>query len=597
MVPMKSQIHFYVDLCSQLVACDPLNVSLSKSLSRDIRTLQSRTHDEGLSFLTKSLPLLGKALDLALTTRHLIIPSSFATVKNENIPAFMQIYFRCVFDSQGSLRDDAKPEAVEHLRQVLYFAYKLEVPYHKKLNDAVLHSFIQTDSELEFLPDKETTFSLNVATFITEDVFKGFDPLDVVPRHGPGAVATGERLEDKWTFARLYNDIHQLYPYYDFFVVGRGRELLDRLAWYKSLERLEHGRAKVVLVPKDSRGPRLISCEPLEFQWIQQGLGRKLMSHLEGSYLTAGNINFTSQEVNRTLALSSSLDGSYATLDLKDASDRVSLALIRYVFKRTPLLLRCLEACRTTSTLLPDGSEVHLKKFAPMGSALCFPVEAFVFWVLMVAAVARSTRSKPSSVGKRIFVYGDDLIVPTEWVSICTSVLEGCSLLVNTSKCCVTGEFRESCGLDAFKGHTVTPFRLHTLWSGRQLDGSSYASYIAMANHLSIKYKMCSDFLWARLEATYGYIPYGTLRSPFPCRVLTSAGEAEDNNLLLFPSKVSRRYQRLEFRVSRLLPIRRKTKLDGWARLTRNIIMGTGDDPSTVVIPRSTLIKRGWKAV
>lgn len=595
--PNKRQVDFYVDLCSRLLACDPLNATSSKSIERDISTLQWRCFSEGLSFLTKTLPKLGKALDQGLINSKFSIPCEFSSSHdNGSIPAFMQAYFSLVFDADGGIREDADPYAVQHLRQVLFFAYKLEVPYSKKDERSVIDRFISTESEIELRDDVETSQILEVASFITRDVFWDFDPKEIVPRHGPGSVATGEKLDEKWEFSRLYDNIHQLYPYYEYFIVGWELELADRLDWYRNLKRHDSGVAKVVLVPKDSRGPRLISSEPLEYQWIQQGLGRKLSNHLEANRLTGGQVNFTHQSINQSLALASSLTGEFATLDLNDASDRVSLDLVRRVFKLNPLLLRCLEACRTTATTLPDGSVIPLKKFAPMGSALCFPVEAFVFWVLMVAAVSRHYKIRPSEAGKRVFVYGDDIVIPVEWVSLCIQTLESVQLKVNRSKSCTKGFFRESCGIDAFKGVVVTPIRLRKLWSGRMTDGSAYASYIALANMLGSRYPQFSSFLWERLERVYGVIPYGTRFASYPCRIVDDVEICDLYNSSHFRRRYSRRYQRDEFNLRVLSSRKCETKLDSWTRLMRNLVSGQVDDPSSIVVPRSMSIKRGWRA-
>jgi hypothetical protein len=361
----------------------------------------SRTYAEGLAFLTKTLPKLGKAFDRGLVCGIFNIPLEFKRKKNANIPAFMQAYFKMVFDDNGLLLELASVEAIAFIRQVLFFAYKLEVPYSVEDNSLVIENFVQTDKDLLLQNNPLADDILSLAKIITEKVFYGFDHKDIHPRHGPGAVATGERLDAKWKFSRLYNAIHQVYPYYSYYVVGGARELTDRLDWYRSLQRRESGEAKVVLVPKDSRGPRLISCEPLEYQWIQQGLGRKMAAHLEyRSRYTRNVVNFTRQEVNQSLAKTSSASQQYATLDLKDASDRVSLELVRRVFERSPGLLRALEACRTTDTKLPDGRVVHLNKFAPMGSALCFPVEAYIFWVTIVSAVIHAKNLPLERVGK-----------------------------------------------------------------------------------------------------------------------------------------------------------------------------------------------------
>jgi hypothetical protein len=603
---LNSQVEFYLDLCMSLILCDPLGTSRRKDLRRDSETLQSRTYAEGLSFLTKTLPKLGKALDLGLMSGSFSIPREFKhSHENGSIPAFMQGYFKLLFDENGVLLAEADPIAVKHLRQVLFFAYKLETPYSKEDEARVIDNFVATDKELEFGRDDNTDRILNTAAEITARIFESFDPKDIDPRHGPGAVATGERLDSKWTFRRLYQGIHQVFPYYDYFIVGKGRELLDRLGWYKSLERLDQGCAKVVLVPKDSRGPRLISCEPLEYQWIQQGLGRKMMSHLEKNFFTRDKVNFTYQRINQRLALEGSLlSNSWSTLDLKDASDRVSLELVRQVFSKTPGLLRALEACRTTETLLPDGNKVALNKFAPMGSALCFPVEAYIFWVLTVSATMPLSKGRiphwnaVKRVGDQVHVYGDDIIVPEYMALECIQTLETFALKVNHQKCCITGPFKESCGVDAFKGVIVTPLRLRKLWSGRSSDGASLSAYVSLANALSQKgYKETSDLLWARIERVFGAMPYGTQNSPYPCRVIPDADEAERFNIARFKSRWNRNFQRFEFFVSLVKPKRVKSSLEGWPRLARDIITPKEGDPTDMVLPRSIRIKRGWAAV
>lgn len=596
----KSQAEFYLDLCAALIADDPFGASSQKHLDKDILTLRSRTLSEGLSFLTKTLPKLGKALDLGLVEMRFNIPRGFKAQRDGNRPAFMQAYFNLIFDEHGCLRPEAPAESVKHLRQVLFFAYKLNLPYHPDQESAVIAGFKETDDGLSLPQSDEVDQLLDLASRITETVFSGFDPKDILPRHGPGAVATGERLEQKWEFSRLYSKIHQYYPYYDYFMVSsRGGELLDRLGWYKSLRRLDRGVARVVLVPKDSRGPRLISAEPLEYQWIQQGLGRKLIRHMEANCsLTMGRINFTDQGINRNIALSSSASGAFATIDLRDASDRVSLEVVRRVFGRTPELLRALEAGRTDATLLPDGELVVLKKYAPMGSALCFPVEAYIFWVTIVAATVLETRTPLQQAARSVFVYGDDIIIPTRNAPRSIHALESIGLVVNRQKSCITGPFRESCGMDAFKGVCVTPSRLRHQYSNSPSDGTVLSGYAALANELTSRsYDQTADLIWAKLETTYGLIPYGTRYASYPCKILSNPIQAELKNSCLFRKRFNRRYQRFEFLVPRVLPVRRPTKLDGWTRLMKDMVLLPGDDPSNVVLPRSTKIKRGWSPV
>jgi len=594
----QSQAGFYSDLCACLVLCDPLGITSSVDLKRDVEILQSRASSEGLQFLTKTLPLLGKALDRALEVGRLVVPRGFHLDRSRNRPAFLQAYFSLLFDEDGAILEEAPADAVRHIRQVCFFAYKLDIPFSQEQRNIVIDNFVAVEEELKLTHFDDADPVLDLASRICGTIFEDFDPSDIVPRHGPGAVATGERLDEKWDFSHKYSNLHRVFPIYEFFMVGKGRELQDRLGWYRRLELRTFGSAKVVLVPKDSRGPRLISEEPLEFQWIQQGLGRKFMRHLEDNRLTSGNINFTNQGVNQQLALANSISREFATLDLRDASDRVSLALVRRIFKEIPRTLDHLEACRSSATTLPDGRVIELSKFAPMGSALCFPIEAFCFWVLMVADLVVSTRLPLKRVGRSIFVYGDDIIVPVDWADRCMNALERYGLRVNRDKSFITGFFRESCGVDAFKGVDVSPSRLRTQWTGRYTDGSAYASYIALMNQLFIKdYFLAYRYLLERIEETYGKVPFGLSTSSFPCRIVSNALEAEIRNSRDFFRRWNPKIQLFEFKVLSLFSKRQKTQLDGWPRLLRNLVMPQLGDPSVVVVPRSTKIKRVWAVV
>jgi len=188
---------------------------------------------------------------------------------------------------------------------------------------------------------------------------------------------------------------------------------------------------------------------------------------------------FTDQSINQQLALRASSDGSMATLDMKEASDRVSLELVKYLFPSH--WYEALYATRSGSTQLPDGRIVQLNKFAPMGSAVCFPVEALIFWALCVSVVS-CTRNVPIAKARdTIYVYGDDIICSSEDHAAIRQYLPLFDLKVNDDKCCVHKTFKESCGCDAYKGVDVTPTKVRSTWSPR-LDASTYASWVAYSN-------------------------------------------------------------------------------------------------------------------
>jgi len=593
----KSQSDFYVTLVSKLFLDLSLRYpSAQKSFKRDIVTLQSRYRHEGLSFLTKTLPKLGKWFDQWMVGHNVEIPKEFKTShENRTIPAFMQGMFTLCSGPDG-FRDPSDLDVIRDIRQILFFAYKLDVPCRSTENEAVINNFELTDREVASFDFSAVDSFLQKGRAICNKVLHGFNPKDVRPKHGPGAVATGERLNEKWEFSRLYSRLHQKYPMYDYFVSGGPREIFDRIKWYKSLERLETGCAKVVLVPKDSRGPRLISCEPLEYQYIQQGIGRKLVDHLEKtSSLTRGQVNFTKQSINQELAYKSSIDGLYATIDLKDASDRVSVELVKRLFPEN--VFDCLWAARTTHTKLPNGKIVELAKFAPMGSALCFPVEALVFWLVCVVAIQEYSRLPLSFVAPRVFVYGDDIIVPTLYAQVVNDALEACGLKVNTSKCFTTGHFRESCGVDAYRGHLVTPLRLRRQWNEKPQDASVYASYLALINQFDKRgYSETCTFLHGMMTSVFGVIPWGRDSSSYPCLRASSYWTAFDKNVKLgVKYRWNTDYSRFEVRVRSLHTKQAHSDIDGWQRMLRDLLVPSLSDPSRVAPVKSAQLRTNWK--
>jgi hypothetical protein len=176
---------------------------------------------------------------------------------------------------------------------------------------------------------------------------------------------------------------------------------------------------------------------------------------------------FTYQDFNREGAREGSITGRLATIDLSDASDRVSMALVEHIFGFNHSFVRFLRLSRTPFVQLPDGNLMLPRKFASMGSALTFPVEAMVFTVLVVTSICRELNDfRPSTIrswgkrGRGLSVYGDDIVIPVEYSHQAIGQLEASGLKVNESKSFLHGKFRESCGLDAFDGYEVSPVYL-----------------------------------------------------------------------------------------------------------------------------------------
>lgn len=484
---------FYNALYHDVVGC---HASVCRSeYSRDLQEIANRVNSEGMGFFTKTLPRLGKCFDKALGSGDLLQFSSFKRKKGTQLPAFMGWLVSKVFDETGRERSDACAMALRQLRQLCFVFYKLELPYDESTAQKAIENFVSVDEEVgsfQLPTSTDSELILKTARNIVRRLTAGLDPLAIEPRHGPGSVSTGEVLADKRVFKRLSSRLEQVYPFTEYFMFNY-THVVDRLDEIQTLEICPFGTAKVVLVPKDSRGPRIISCEPLENQWIQQGQKGRLVSKLESDPLTRGQINFADQLVNRDLAMAGSRDGSLCTLDMKEASDRVSMELVSYLFPEN--WMEALDASRSTHTRLPDGTVIALNKFAPMGSATCFPVEAFIFWALSVSIVICRLNTPLRIAAKQVWVYGDDIICHSASQAVIRQYLPKFGLVLNEGKCCTQGFFRESCGCDAYRGVDVTPTKISSVWC-QSLDANNYESYVAYSNALYVNgYFGCAEYL------------------------------------------------------------------------------------------------------
>lgn len=485
----------------------------SKTERIELLKLRLRFSSEGMSFLTKTLPRFGKAVDTALSTGTCLNIEGLTRPPGTVIPHFLGWLLDKVFDANGLELTKPNPIALKHFRQLVYFVYKLEIPYEQETAQAVIDSFVQTEADLRSIQwdavEDDYSGWLDDARDLVTRVVSPIDPTRISPRHGPGAVATGERVLEKSFFSRIYAKLERTYPFMEYMRYNLSHVAAATEDDQARLELATTAIAKVVLVPKDSRGPRLISCEPLEIQWIQQGLSKLLVEQIESSRYTRGFVNFTSQQVNRDLALEGSRTGRWATLDMKEASDRVSCRLVERLFSGHPRLLEALMATRSEGTLLPHGTVLPLEKFAPMGSALCFPVEALVFWALAVSAIRRFNSGSRLRSQMPVYVYGDDIIVKDKDYATLLQYLPKVGLLFNSSKCCTSGSFRESCGCDAYHGVDVTPVRLKTVWSRRRTDPRSLESYVALSNAMwGLGHYRVAGTVAQLVVSVYGMIPF-----------------------------------------------------------------------------------------
>jgi hypothetical protein len=197
-------------------------------------------------------------------------------------------------------------------------------------------------------------------------------------------------------------------------------------------------------VPKDSTIDRPCAKEPSINGFYQLGLGKVM----KGRLFRAGLDLRRGKEIHMQAACEASLTGLAATIDLSSASDTICKNLVK-------LLLpyrwhEALASLRSPTTVI-DGKTVVLEKFSSMGNGFTFELETVIFASIVKACCPGS------NLGVDILVYGDDIIVPTQFYGECVAALRFLGFTPNPKKSFGIGPFRESCGGDFYNGTAVRP--------------------------------------------------------------------------------------------------------------------------------------------
>ena len=483
------------------------------STAHDYQTVVSRTEHEGLSFLTITLPAFGKDFDEALSLGQ-VSPTHFVGFRRRaGTPLFLGGFLEKVFNtSSGQLLDDPCIRSIVAVRQLSALCGKIEVECTKRRVDAAYAKYIQAEEQLK---EAERGFSdslldqfSRISRLLFARVFTQADgkvsSFDLRPKHGSGATANALHGNAKYVCLQWTERLERVFPSSEY--------LLPNVRFHQRLDRdelLEPGSeipVKVTHVPKTLKTPRIIAEEPSYMMFMQQALWLELKHLLEDDPLTSGLLGFTYQEPNRELARKGSLDGSLATLDLSEASDRVSNLLVRLMCKNHPHLDEAVQACRSTHARVPGYGVIPLTKFASMGSALCFPFEAMVFLTIIVLAM-EIQEGKPftyqdikSLIGK-VRVYGDDIIVPSIYAENVSALLGRFGLVVNQRKSFWNGLFRESCGSDWYHGQNTRPVRVKSHLPRTRSDAAEAVSTVSLRNQLfELGRRRSVDYLDSHLE-------------------------------------------------------------------------------------------------
>jgi hypothetical protein len=205
-------------------------------------------------------------------------------------------------------------------------------------------------------------------------------------------------------------------------------------------------------VPKDCTKDRGIAVEPSINLFYQLAYGQAVKERLR----RAGIDLYRAQDIHKQVACEASIRGHFATIDLSNASDTVCKNLVEFLLPTR--WFEALSSLRSPFTQLPSGKWVLLEKFSSMGNGYTFELETVIFLAISMASMeSEDVAPQP---GVNVFVFGDDILVPTETATTVLSVLRFLGFTPNRKKSFLSGSFRESCGGDFFDGVDVRPYFL-----------------------------------------------------------------------------------------------------------------------------------------
>lgn len=439
-----------------------------------------------------------------------------------------------------------RPELLKYVNSFLLFGKKLEY-VDPEFDTTALRGWYEVEERLHTLTFAKT--DVDALSNIVSVLVAPAAELDLLPKFGPGRVM--ERgVVNQWDKLRSLTHDHKLA-----YAFLRERPFRGAEAGYGE----DHALSELVcdatfvsrlkFVPKDIFKSRSICMEPNGYMYYQQEVLRLLVSSMERG-LIRKFVNLHDQTENRYSATHGSKYLSSDTIDLSSASDSVHVDLVRKIFPKD--LLFYMLATRTSKVLVPDRKEpIAVKKFAPMGSAVCFPTQCIIFTAVCVYAYMSTDKGIATGdfvptqrevrqfISQRLHrrrneatpftqryeppvVFGDDIICDSRVTENVITTLRRLGFQPNEAKSFRGSQsFRESCGVYAYQGDDVTPiqFRVPFFTKGRgNWDAKIFSSFIEAINKFNSNgYTAVGSFLLSILK-DHGYkyrVPFTTDQNAF----------------------------------------------------------------------------------
>jgi hypothetical protein len=578
------------------------------STDLDFKRIKTRYEHEGFAFLGITLANYGKDFQKSLD-QGFVSPDLFlAFEKRAGLPELFRGFLENVFEPlSGRLLSSPCVDCIHSLRQLSLMWAKVNAPTTPVREKKAFDSFMVREQHVYDSSDKIARSSLYSGSSspasvgfdlqglqeripssrIIEDsdlfryhqmsrrlfgpIFNAIDRKinreEIVPRHGPGATADRHLGNSKWSSEVAWPvRLECSFPSGKFFYTSFSSYLASGASYMDPGPEIP---VRVISVPKTLDKPRIIAIEPTAMQYMQQALKREFEIQFKEPFLKYGKrkkvnfshhfVDYSSQIPNQVMARIGSRLGTNATLDLSDASDSVSNLLVNILFTDHPNLWNGVQDTRSYLADVQGHGITPLTKFASMGSALCFPIEALVFTTIVFLGIQKSMRRPLSrklleSFIGHVRVYGDDIIVPVEFATSVVSELENFGFTVSKHKSFWNGKFRESCGKDYYDDEDISIVRLRREIPTHRKQTEPLIGFVEFRNLL---YK--SGF-WSTVKSIDQWIEEII---PFPAMTEGAPGLGKVSFLGYEVHKMDRQLQRPLVRAAVPIYVKRSSPLDG----------------------------------
>lgn len=227
--------------------------------------------------------------------------------------------------------------------------------------------------------------------------------------------------------------------------------------------------SRIETVPKDNDVDRVISCEPFLNMIVQSVIEEGIRAVIRTKF---GYDLDTLADEHKALVV----DTSFATIDLKNASNSNWLSVIDYLYPER--FRRFLHASRSPSGTF-NGQSHDWTMVSPMGNGFTFGL-----MTLTLLAIGKSITSDVS-------VFGDDILIKQPHAGSMIDLCKLCGFEVNDKKTFISGAFRETCGGFSSHGQRITSFKFNR--------ATDVVTANVLVNKVYILMKMNPLIHWLRL--------------------------------------------------------------------------------------------------